>query len=352
MTIVFKRMSVMNRLPRALLPVLALCLAASGAVAAPQPTESELRARLDAASAQEQALEAKLAQQDKQTLRVAALFGESDEEKAAREQHEQNQDQGISGLNQRVGDMENSLRGLTGQVEQIDHRIQLLNERIDRMQKDFDYKLCAMAAQQLGTAGQSDSALPCDQQTSAPVPMNVNPAPQNFASGSGPATGAPQHLAPGPGTLGTLPSNTPLPLPDAAQASAAPPPVPVSNPDYDRAMKLLARTQYDQAAAGFRSFADKNPTDPLAPQAIYWIGDIAYVQKDYPNAARYFAEGIKKYPTSARAPDSMLKLGESLIAMDQKKEGCTALAALPAKYPNASKPVAAKAAAERKALCK
>jgi len=73
------------------------------------------------------------------------------------------------------------------------------------------------------------------------------------------------------------------------------------------------------------------------------------VQKDYDNATRAFAEVIKKYPTSVRAPDSMLKLGQALIAAGQKKEGCTALAALPAKYPKAAKSLLAQGADARKA---
>ena len=82
-------------------------------------------------------------------------------------------------------------------------------------------------------------------------------------------------------------------------------------------MKLLAGTQYDEARGAFRAFADAYPNDELAPQAVYWVGDIAYVQKDYPAAPRAFAEEIKRYPESTRAPDSMLKLGQSLIAMGQ-----------------------------------
>lgn len=122
---------------------------------------------------------------------------------------------------------------------------------------------------------------------------------------------------------------------------------------FDSAMKLLARTQYDEARGAFRAFADSYPNDELAPQAVYWVGDIAYVQKDYTAAARAFAEEIKKYPDSTRAPDSMLKLAQSLIAMGQKKEGCTTLAALPTKYPNASKAVVARIAEVRKtASCK
>ncbi|HEY2071179.1 MAG TPA: tol-pal system protein YbgF [Rhizomicrobium sp.] len=297
-------------------------------------------------------------EQPRHPMQLAALFGESDDEKAARLQHEQNQDQAIATLNQRVNDLENSLRGATGQNEQLEHRIQILNERIDRMQKDFDYKLCTIAAQQLGAsagdAGGGD-ALPCTAAPSGNSGPMPNPVPQSFSQSGAPASGPPQHLAPGPGVLGTIPSNTALPLPDAtanppaAQMGATPQPVP--HPDYDKAMSLMAKTQYDQAFTLFRAFADKHPDDPLAPQALFWAGDIQFVQKDFANASRTLAEGIKKYPASSRAPDSMLKLGESLLAMNQKKEGCTILGAIPTKYPNASKAIATKAVTEHKALC-
>jgi tol-pal system protein YbgF len=117
-------------------------------------------------------------------------------------------------------------------------------------------------------------------------------------------------------------------------------------------MNLLAKARYDEARAAFRGFADSHPDDALAPQAVYWIGDIAYVQKDYPTAARTFAEVIKKYPNSTRAPDSMLKLGQALIAGGQKKEGCTALAALPAKYPKAAKSLLDQGAEARRGVCR
>jgi len=348
----------MRMLTRAILPVFGLCLLMANAAADPS-----LDARLKADAVSMNALQAHVADDNAHLngMRVAALFGESDEEKAAREAHEQNQDQGIANVNQRVGDMENSLRSLTGQVEQLDHRIQELNARMDRMQKDFDYKLCTMAAQQLGASSSGDdNALPCNASTGASQGP-VNPAPQSFAQGTGPATGAPHrladdhpapdHLAPGPSTLGTIPSNMALPLPPAAGQGDMPAPVPVSHPDFDRAMNLLAKAQYDQALAAFQSYADKHPDDAMAPHALFWVGDIYYVQKDYVSALRALAIGLKKYPTSPRAPDSMLKLAESLIAMDRKKEGCVALAELPAKYPSATKAVVTKAAGERKAIC-
>jgi tol-pal system protein YbgF len=273
-------------------------------------------------------------------VQFAALFGESDEEKDARQRHEDDQDLAVQALTQRVHDLEASLRQVTGQNEMLAHRVQELSDKLDREQKDFEYRLCAMAAQQLGaTPGQggqpAENGLPCSpggpSQASAPPTSSGPPS-------SGTQLGKP------PGTLGTLSQHDALPL--------GPPPGPETQSQFDSAMNLLSKAQYDEARAAFRSFADANPKDARTPQAVYWIGRIAYVQKDYPGAAREFAEVVKKYPTNANAPESMIKLGESLIAMGQKKEGCTALAALRSKYPSASKNLVAKASATRKSFCR
>lgn len=290
--------------------------------------------RLDADEVQARALDTRTRMgRPSGYTRIAGLFGESDEEKAARLAHEQNQDTQINQLNQQVNDLQETVRRLTGQVEQLDHRLNDSNARIDRMQKDFDYKLCTMTAQQLG---EDVSSLPCAGGGAASPSASV--APNN----------APR-LAPPPGVLGTIPSNQPLPLAAPGSPDAGGPAPSDTKPQFDAAMNLLSKAQYDEARAAFRNYADSYPKDALAPQAVYWVGDIAYVQKDYPNAARAFAEGIKKYGSSPRAPESMLKLGQSLVAMNQKQEGCTTLGALPGKYPQASPNVLAQAKSARKA---
>jgi tol-pal system protein YbgF len=247
-----------------------------------------------------------------------------------------------------MGDVEDSLRRLTGQVEQLDHRLSELGDRMVRMQKDFDYKLCAISAQQLGTSSDSgdQSGLPCGgagRQTGMYQQPGNSVAPQNTG-------GDTVHLAPPPGILGTLPRG------DAPTEIGAPPNQTASldtRPQFESALNMLAKAQYDEARAAFRGFADTYPQDELAPQAIYWVGDIAFVQKDYSGAARAFAEELKKYPSSPRAPESMLKLGQSLIAMNQKKEGCRALGTLTSEYPSASKSVSDQAlAARRTAGCR
>jgi tol-pal system protein YbgF len=121
---------------------------------------------------------------------------------------------------------------------------------------------------------------------------------------------------------------------------------------YDAAMNLMSRAQYDEAAAGFRAYADANPGDTeLSPQAIYWVGNISFIRQDYAGAARTFAEVIKKYPKSTRAPDAMFKLAQSFMAMGQKSEGCTTLAQIRTRYPNAGAQTLTNAANLRKTAC-
>lgn len=302
----------------------------------------------------------------------AQLFGESDEEKAARQAHEDGQDAQITQLGDRIQGLEDKVRSLTetlanatGANEQLAHQIQELQQKIDAQQKDFAYRLCMMSAQQLGAGDQglncgANGAInpaagggapqgPANLAPGTPLPpINGDqaaqaapaPAPQEMDSG------APQQMGNPPGTLGTLPANNP-------PAAAPPAPARGGRNQYDRAMNMLAKAQYAEASAAFRAYADANPDDhDLAAQSIYWIGDIAYVQHDYPTAARAFAEQIKKYPDSSRSPDSMLKMGQSLIAEGQTSGGCTTLAALKSRYPKAPAATLAAAAGARKAACR
>jgi tol-pal system protein YbgF len=164
---------------------------------------------------------------------------------------------------------------------------------------------------------------------------------------------APATMGRAPGVLGTLPMGSgPMgsgPMGPGAPVSAPPA---GNSAQYDQAMNLMSRAQYDEAQAAFRAYADANPDDAdLSPQAIYWVGNISYVRQDYAPAARAFAEVIKKYPKSARAPDAMLKLAQSFMGMGQKTEGCTTLGLIKTKYPQANPQTLSQAASLRKTAC-
>lgn len=306
----------------------------------------------------------------------AQLFGESDEEKAARQAHEDGQDNQISQLSGRVQQLEDRVRGLTqslstatGTSEELAHQIQELRQKIDAQQKDFAYRLCMVSAQQLGADG-NEQGLNCNAMGAGPAANALPPASGGYAPGAplpplggsdqgfnnSPPPGAAQQGRP-PGTLGTLPMNSgPMngaPANNGAMSAPRAAAPAGGTAQYDRAMNMLAKAQYIEASAAFRAYADANPDDKdLSAQAIYWIGNIAYVQKNYPDATRAFAEQLKKYPDSIRSPDSMLKLGQALIAQGQTSSGCTTLAALKTKYPKAAPATLAAAAGARKAACR
>lgn len=222
---------------------------------------------------------------------------------------------------QRLNDLEESLRRLTGQVEEMSHQLSTLSNQLDRMQRERAYDSGA------NLAAPSSGFVPAPSDTS---------------------DGAPRALAPASGSLGTLrPSESTPPRPPSADAASPPTASIDSEAQFDAGMKQLSTAQYDNARQSFRNYIDADPKAPRASEALYWSGDIAYsMQKKYDVAARDFAELIKRFPQSAEAPNGMLKLGLSLIALDQKKEGCAALAALPAKYPKAQESLLARAKSE------
>ena len=300
----------------------------------------------------------------------AQLFGPSDEEKA----HEAGQDGAIKELqNQtsvlpqqdaRIRVLEDKIRGLTdslanatGTNEELQHQMQIQNDKIDRMQKYFAYRLCTMSAQQLNAGDQMNcaaagtaSAMPPPAQGAPMRPGAALPPVGTIdATGDGQRVNSEFDAVPqgpvrgrGPGNLGSLPAG-PAPLNGSLAGS--------SN-QYQAGMMLMKNAQYAEAAGQFRAFADANPQDTdLAPQAIFWVGNIAFIQQDYATGARNFAEVIKKYPKSTRAPDAMLKLAQSFISLGQKSDGCTTLGLIKTKYPDAASQTLNQAAALRKTAC-
>ena len=312
----------------------------------------------------------------------AQLFGPSDEEVARAQAHEDGQDSAIRqnsqdvqqlggdlrqlqeqsqsqirDLNDRVRSLTDSLARATGANEELSHQISQLNARIEQQQKDFNYRLCTLSAQNLGadagllncaaaTAGSGAASRPQGQIAPGAALPPLGQAsgfngPQN--NNFGDDNSAPNRGRP-PGVLGTLPSSGGAPAPRLDTGGN-------DSRQFDSAMNLLGRAQYAEASAAFRAYADSHPDDDaLSSQSLYWVGNIAAMQQDNAGAARAFAEQLKKYPKSARAPDAMLKMGQALVGQGQAANGCTAFRAVTKKqYPDASSTTIDAALAARKA---
>ena len=105
---------------------------------------------------------------------------------------------------------------------------------------------------------------------------------------------------------------------------------------------------YAGAEVAFRELVDAYPNDPLAGNAQYWIGETYYVRGQYKNAADAFLKGYKKYKSSEKAPDTLLKLGMSLAELGQKDAACSTFDELKTKYPGAPEHIRDEAKAQRK----
>lgn len=216
------------------------------------------------------------------------------------EQQAQNKDQSGIGMVNQVQQLQAQVQQLQGQIEELQHQLQTLDDKNKAQYADLDARLGRLEG---GNAG----AAPASSATAA----NVPPAATASAAGTG-AAGAP--TAAGAGAAGAT---------DAAAGQAA----------YDVAFKELRAGDYAQASRDFRSFTQKYPDHPLAPNAWYWLGESYYVTTNYPVALESFQKLLHLFPQSDKAPDALLKVGYSQLELKQTDAARSTLMEVTTKYP-------------------
>jgi tol-pal system protein YbgF len=93
---------------------------------------------------------------------------------------------------------------------------------------------------------------------------------------------------------------------------------------------------YPLAEQAFRDFLRKYPNERLVPDAQYWLGESLFQRQNYRDAAESFLAVSTKHEKWGKAPDALLRLGQSLAALHQKEAACATLAEVSRKYPRAS----------------
>jgi tol-pal system protein YbgF len=168
-----------------------------------------------------------------------------------------------------------------------------------------------------------------DTQIAAPEPRQAG-APLDLSTVSAPPGAAPD---------GDLPAPPPANTSGTGAIAALPPTLPPGNPqkdEYDLAYGYVLHKDFGPAADTFRDFLQKYPSDRLAGEAQYWLGESQFQQQHYRDAAEAFLAVSTKYETTARAPDALLRLGQSLAALGEKEAACASLGEVLRKYPHAS----------------
>lgn len=144
--------------------------------------------------------------------------------------------------------------------------------------------------------------------------------------------------------------STPLPPVDAPAGTQTAALNPSEDPKaaYEAAYGHMLQQNYGAAQAGFGDFLKRFPTHALVPNALYWLGESYYVQRNYSDAAEAFDIVLSAHAASNKAPDSQLKKAMSLAQQGKNADACSALRQLAVKYPNAPSHVKSKADSERR----
>ena len=166
---------------------------------------------------------------------------------------------------------------------------------------------------------------------------------------SAPAVVEPQASSFSPDDTGATPSA----VAHADGSAATGKDFPDANAHYNYAFKLLNEKNYSAAASSFDTFVKKYPSDPLAGNAYYWLGESHYARADYTRAAEGFRKGYEANPDGQKAPDNLLKLGLSLAQVKRVPEACIVLSQVTTKYAQSNARTATRAEKKRTELqCK
>ena len=202
----------------------------------------------------------------------------------------------------RLDAMESQMQRLTGQVEENGNTLRELNSRL--------------AALEVTTTA---------VEASEPQTLSATPTP-------GPSAGA----APAPAQVATTPPSTPAaaaqPAGPSAQRLAAvqeimkPQTDDAGDDEYSYGFRLWDAGFYPEAQQQLALFLEKYPNHARTSWGRNLLGR-AYLDDGKPReAAPWFLKNYQSDKQAARAPDSLLYLAESMIALKDTNRACIALA--------------------------
>jgi tol-pal system protein YbgF len=263
-------------------------------------------------------------------------------------------------LQVRMDRLEQQMRDLTGRVEDETNQVQQLRQRLEQINSDIEVRLDQGQGQDAGAVPRprapasalAGPELPPLAQPAALTPYGRPPPPPadtGTLTPPGPLTGM---ATPYPGPTQLMPPR----MASAGGSDTLRPPGSDTMPpasasaQYNSAFGLLRKADYPAAEEALRSFLQQHPSDPLAGNAQYWLGESFYARGKYTEAAAAFADGYKRYPRGPKAADGLLKLGMSLARANQKHNACIALMQLDHDFPHPGSAVKDRATQEKKKL--
>ena len=105
---------------------------------------------------------------------------------------------------------------------------------------------------------------------------------------------------------------------------------------YEYAINLLKQGDYETAEKAFTEFISVGDDKNYLSNSHFWLAETYYVRENYKDAAKNYLSLYQTFPNANKAPDALLKLGISLVNMQQKEQGCMTFIQLQESYPEAN----------------
>ncbi|NOX41544.1 MAG: tol-pal system protein YbgF [Alphaproteobacteria bacterium] len=196
---------------------------------------------------------------------------------------------GTGATQQRLDTLEGELRRITGNVEELQFRIEKIVKDGTNRIGDLEFRLVELEGGDVSKLGET-TTLGGDQAGKPPILI--------------------------------MPPQTPST--DLAVGEQA---------DFDAAKLAYDDGEYQSSADLFAAYADTYPGGVLSGDAQYWRGEALASLGDWNNAARSFLQSFSAAPKGDLAPNALFRLGFSLNEIGQQEEACLTLNEVDIRYP-------------------
>jgi tol-pal system protein YbgF len=102
---------------------------------------------------------------------------------------------------------------------------------------------------------------------------------------------------------------------------------------YSNGLRDITSGKYDLARSEFQDYLKYYGDTDLASNAQFYLGEIAYSQKQYSQAVSEYEKVLSNYPKSFKLAPARLKKGMALIELGQKTSGVRELREVVKRYP-------------------
>ena len=212
----------------------------------------------------------------------------------------------------RMYDLENDIKNLTFQFEEIIFKLDDLSKNIDRIETEINLNLEGLKnsvitdAEVLNKNVSNESKVEKEANTLGKLVLSENKSENTSENKS-------------------TPLQEELVLNEELDSMSA-------EEQLQFALDQMMKKKYENSKISLEKFIAKFPDNQLSGSAHFWLGKIYLFESNFRKAAIVFGEGVQKFPNSIKAPEMYYELSKSLKEMNKFSEACKTLEILKQNY--------------------